>query len=64
MYKGDYTLVKAYGVDYVCICAYERAFASDNHFVINYSAFDDPTRFDLQFDAVVDGGCCRIYEVE
>ena len=64
MYKGDYTLVKAYGVDYVCICAHERAFASDNHFVINYSAFGDPTRFDLQFDEVIDGGSCRIYEVK
>ncbi|MEA2053351.1 MAG: hypothetical protein U9O90_11160 [Euryarchaeota archaeon] len=61
MFGGDYALVKDYGVDYVCIGPYERAFARDNQFDINYSAFVDETRYDLAYDG--GGGRWRIYEV-
>jgi hypothetical protein len=61
MFGGDYALITDYGVDYVCIGPYERAFAMDNHFDINYSVFDDETRYDLAY--VGGGGRWRIYEV-
>ena len=66
MYKGNYTLIKDYGVDYVCIGPYERTFAMDNHFDINYSAFDDETRFYLKYDEVIgeEKERWRIYEVK
>jgi len=59
MFEGNYALIKDYGVDYICIGPYERAFALHNHFDINYSAFDDETRYYLAYDE----GWGRIYEV-
>jgi len=66
MYKGNYTLIKEYGVDYVCIGPYERAFATDNHFKINYSAFYNETQLNLKYDVVIGEGKerWRIYEVK
>ena len=61
MFRGNYALVKDYGVDYVCIGPYERAFARDNQFEINYSAFDDETRYDLAYDE--GEGIWRIYGI-
>ena len=61
MFGGNYTLLKDYGVDYVCIGPYEKTFARDNHFDINYSAFDDEGRYTLAYD---DGGRWRLYEVK
>jgi hypothetical protein len=61
MFRGNYALVKDYGVDYVCIGPYERAFARDNEFEINYSAFDDETRYDLAYDE--GEGIWRIYGI-
>ncbi len=63
IYKGNYSLIKKYGVDYVCVGPYEEAFAMDNHFDINYSAFDDKTRFYLKYDEMLGGERWRIYEV-
>jgi len=37
-------------IDYVCIGPYERAFANDNHFELNYSAFEDRARFRLIYE--------------
>jgi hypothetical protein len=66
MYKGNYTLIKDYGVNYVCIGPYERTFARDNKFDINYSAFDDETRFYLKYDEVIgeEKGRWRIYKTK
>ncbi len=64
MYKGNYTLIKEYGVDYVCIGPYEKAFATDNRFRINDSAFDNEAQFYLRYDEVIDGDRWRIYEVK
>ena len=50
MYKGNYRLIKDYGIDYVCIGPYERAFANENHFELNYSAFEDRARFQLIYE--------------
>ena len=50
MYKGNYQLIKDYEIDYVCIGPYERAFANDNHFELNYSAFEDRARFRLIYE--------------
>ncbi len=58
MFRGNYSLIRAYGIDYICIGPYERLFAADNHFEINYKAFEDRTRFRLLYD---DKGW-RIYE--
>ena len=63
MYKGNYTLIKDYGVDYVCVGPYEKAFARDNNFDINYSAFDDEKRFYLKYDEVIRGERWRIYKI-
>ncbi len=63
IYKGNYSLIKEYGVDYVCVGPYEEAFAMDNHFDINYSAFNDKTRFYLKYDEMVGGERWRVYEV-
>ncbi|MHC1635313.1 MAG: hypothetical protein ACXQTS_01640 [Candidatus Methanospirareceae archaeon] len=63
MYSGNYTLLKEYGVDYVCIGPYERNLAENEHFSINYSAFSDEMRFHLRYDKVIGGERWRIYEV-
>ena len=64
IYKGNYTIINDFGVDYVCVGPYERAFATDNHFEINYSAFDDETRFYLRYDKEIRGEQWMIYEVK
>jgi len=64
MYKGNYTLLQNYGVDYVCIGPYERTFAQENHFTINEAAFNDKTRFALKYDKEIAGERWRIYEVK
>lgn len=63
-YKGNYTRIKEYGVDYACVGLYERGFTGDNHFELNYSAFEDPARFYLKFDKVIEGERWRIYKVK
>ncbi len=64
MYRGNYTLIQNYGVDYVCVGPYERAFARENHFKINDAAFEDEIRFELIYDKEIAGGRWRIYEVK
>jgi hypothetical protein len=56
--------MRDYGVDYVSVGPYERAFAQENHFEINDAAFDDETRFDLRYDRVIAGERWRIYHVK
>jgi hypothetical protein len=63
MYNGNYTLMQGYGVDYICIGPYEQAFARDNHFTINYAAFEDGSRFNLTYDKMIAGERWRIYHV-
>ena len=64
MYKGNYTLIQNYGVDYVCIGPYERTFAQENRFKINDAAFNDTARFELAYDKEITGEGWRIYEVK
>jgi hypothetical protein len=64
MYKGNYTLLQSYGVDYVCIGPYEKTFAQENSFAINDTAFDDETRFELAYDKEIAGEGWRIYKVK
>ena len=64
MYQGDFTVMQNYGVDYVCICPYERTFARENHFKINEAAFNDTARFELKYDTVIGGERWMIYEVK
>jgi hypothetical protein len=63
MFGGNYALIKDYGVDYICIGPYEKTFARDNHFDINYSAFDDEKRYYLAYDEQIDRERWRIYTV-
>jgi len=58
IYSGDFTLLDDYGVDYVCVGPYERAFATENHFKINDSAFDDER---LKYVAGLGRGKWKIY---
>jgi len=64
MYRGDFTVMQNYGVDYVCVGPYERTFAQENHFTINEAAFDDETRFALKYEKVIKGERWRVYEVK
>ena len=63
MYQGNYTLMQDYGVDYVCIGPYERAFAQENHFTINDAAFDNKTRYSLKYDTEIAGERWQLYQV-
>jgi uncharacterized membrane protein len=63
MYEGNSTLLQEYSVDYVCIGPYERAFAQENQFLINETAFEEVTRFRLVYEAILRGARWRIYEV-
>ncbi|MBK5190277.1 MAG: hypothetical protein JJE19_02090 [Methanosarcinales archaeon] len=64
MYRGDFTVMQDYGVDYVCIGPYERTFAQENHFTINEAAFNKETRFALKYYKEIAGGRWRIYEIK
>ena len=64
MYSGNYTLLQNYGVDFVCIGPYERAFAAENHFTINEAAFEDTTRFELTYEKEIAGESWQIYKVK
>lgn len=64
MYKGNYTLLQNYGVDYVCIGPYERTFAQENRFKINETAFNDTARFELAYEKVIGGERWRVYGVK
>ncbi|MBN1455517.1 MAG: hypothetical protein JW945_04630 [Methanomicrobia archaeon] len=63
MYDGDYSRLQEYGVDYICIGPYERAFALENHFDMNEKAFEDESKFHLVYEQELDGERWRIYEV-
>ncbi|MDI6811049.1 MAG: hypothetical protein QMD80_05160 [archaeon] len=63
MYKGNYTLIKEYGVDYVCVGPYEEGFAKNNNIEINYSTFNNKTRFYLKYNETIGGERWKIYEV-
>ena len=64
MYSGNYTLLRSYGVDYVCIGPYERAFAAENRFTINEAAFADTARFELRYEKEIANGKWEIYKVK
>jgi uncharacterized membrane protein len=64
MYQGNFAVMQDYGVDYVCIGPYERAFAQENHFTINDAAFNDTARFGLIYDKEITGERWKIYEVK
>jgi hypothetical protein len=63
MYEGNSTLLLEYGVKYVCVGPYERAFAEENRFELNESVFDDETRFELIYDEELTGERWQIYQV-
>jgi len=64
MYQGNFTVMQDYGVDYVCIGPYERAFAEDNGFTINDEAFEDAARVELRYEKEIADGKWQIYEVK
>jgi hypothetical protein len=64
MYQGDLTVMQDYGVDYVCVGPYERAFALENHFTIKEAAFADTTRFELAYEKEIADEKWQIYEVK
>lgn len=63
MYEGNYTLLQKYGIEYVCIGPFERAFAAENQFTINDAAFEDGSRYELTYNAEVKGERWRLYKV-
>ncbi|MBN1762848.1 MAG: hypothetical protein JW878_07230 [Methanomicrobia archaeon] len=64
MYQGDFTVMQNYGVDYVCIGPYERAFADENGFTIIGEAFEDETRFELMYEKEIAGEKWQVYGVK
>ena len=63
MYEGDYSILQEYGVDYICIGPYERAFAEENRFTINEAAFEEVSRFRLVYEEVLGGKRWKIYQL-
>lgn len=63
MFKGNYTLIKNYGVNFISITHYERAFAISNGFRINIEFFSTSGYFEKVYDEVLDGENYIVFRV-
>lgn len=63
MFKGNYTLIKAYGVNFIAVTKYERFFATENNFRINLKFFTESPNFKKIYDKVLDGDSYILFEV-
>lgn len=63
MFKGNYTLIKQYGVDFIVITYYEKVFAANNGFVINIKFFTESGNFEKVYDKTFNGGTSLIFKV-
>ena len=63
MFRGDYALIKKYGVDFISITHYERDFASSEHFTINMEFFNESGYFEKVYDRTLNGKSYVIFQV-
>ncbi|MGB9693650.1 MAG: hypothetical protein ACPLYF_02285, partial [Fervidobacterium sp.] len=63
MFKGNYTLIKKYGVNFIAITKYERTFAIENNFGINTQFFKESGHFEKVYDQVLNGDSYTIFKV-
>ncbi|MBS7616262.1 hypothetical protein KEJ45_03585 [Candidatus Bathyarchaeota archaeon] len=63
MFKGNYTLIKAYGVNFIVVTKYERMFAIENNFRINVQFFMDSAKFEKVYDQMLNGYNYMIFKV-
>jgi hypothetical protein len=63
MFKGNYMLIKAYGVNFIAVTKYERFFATENNFSINLKFFTESPNFKKIYDKVLDGDSYILFEV-
>ncbi|MEM3627054.1 MAG: hypothetical protein QXZ25_03400 [Candidatus Bathyarchaeia archaeon] len=63
MFKGNYTLIKDYGVNFISVTHYERAFAISNGFRINIEFFSGSGYFEKVYDEVLDGENYIVFRV-
>jgi hypothetical protein len=63
MFKGNYTLMTEYGVDYISVTDYERNFADDHSFKINIEYFMNSDLFEKVYDETLNGKQWMIFSV-
>lgn len=63
MFQGDMSLLKKYGIDYVALTPYERAFAEARGFTLNESFLRNPDMFELVYREYDAQGVWEIYHV-
>ncbi|MEM2937571.1 MAG: hypothetical protein QXJ63_03395, partial [Candidatus Bathyarchaeia archaeon] len=63
MFKGNCTLIKKYGVNFISITRYERAFSANNGFRINIEFFSESGYFEKVYDEVLNGENYIIFKV-
>jgi len=63
MFRGDYTLMKKYGVDFISITHYERRFSANEKFKINIEFLDESGNFEKVFDRTLNGNSYAIFKV-
>lgn len=63
MFKGNYTLIKQYGVNFIVITYYETLFATDNNFAINIQFFKESGKFEKVYDKTFEGRSYLIFKV-
>jgi hypothetical protein len=63
MFKGNYTLIKKYGVNFISITHYERAFSISNGFRINIEFFSESVYFEKVYDEALDGENYIVFRV-
>ncbi|MEM3703335.1 MAG: hypothetical protein QXX79_02790 [Candidatus Bathyarchaeia archaeon] len=55
MFRGNYSLIRKYGVNFITVTPYERNFAAHNGFKINLEFFNKSGYFKMVYDEVLDG---------
>ncbi|MDW8023418.1 MAG: hypothetical protein RMJ15_06755 [Nitrososphaerota archaeon] len=63
MFKGNYTLIRKYGVNFIAVTPYERDFAAYNGFKINLDFFDKSEYFKKAYNEILDGKEYIIFKV-
>ncbi|MEM1539086.1 MAG: hypothetical protein QXW82_02575 [Candidatus Bathyarchaeia archaeon] len=63
MFRGNYSLIRKYGVNFITVTPYERNFAAHNGFKINLEFFNKSGYFKMVYDEVLDGEEYMIFKV-
>jgi hypothetical protein len=63
MLRGNYTLMKEYGVDFISLTKYEWDFSAGEKFALGVGSFGDPGRFRMVYDETLGGHRYMVFEV-